>query len=119
MSEKEKFIQELNRAFEKGDIEAILESMTDDIEWDMVGGKRHKGKATIKEEMSSMSDFEMIEMQLDKIITHGKLASANGTFKMKEKGQVNSYAFCDVYEFSGFKNPKIKKLTAYVVPINH
>ncbi len=117
MSQKEKLIQELQLAFLKGDIQTIIESMADDVAWEMVGGKVHKGKAEIEKELASMDNFEMLENKLDKVVTHGKLASANGTFRMKEKGVEKSYGFCDIYEFSGFKNAKIKKMISYVVPI--
>ena len=117
MTTKENFIQELNEAFSKGDIPFILNCMTDDIEWEMVGANISRGKAEIEKEMSTMKDFEMLEMKVDKIITHGKLAAANGHFRMKENGKENAYGFCDVYEFKSFKEPKIRKMTSYVVPI--
>ncbi len=107
MTGKEKFIQELNEAFAKGNVPFILNCMANDIEWEMIGGNSSRGKAEIEKEMSAMKDFEMIEMKVDKIITHGKLASANGHFKMKKNGEEKAYGFCDIYEFNGFKEAKI------------
>ena len=114
---KRKFIQELNEAFAKGNVPFILDCMADDIVWEMVGANTNRGKVEIEKEMSSMKDIEMLEMKVDKIITHGKLASANGHFRMKEKGQEKAYSFCDIYEFNGFKDQKISKMTSYVIPL--
>lgn len=117
MTDKEKFIQKLNEAFAKGDVPFILDCMTDDIVWEMIGGNSSKGKIEIEKEMTSIKDMEILEMKLDKVITHGKLASANGYFRMKHKDQEKFYGFCDIYEFNGFKNLKLKKMTSYVVPL--
>jgi len=117
MTTKEKFIQELNQAFAKADVPFILNCMSDDIEWEMIGGNTNKGKAEIEKEMAQMKDFEITTMKIDKIITHGKLASANGTFSMKENGEEKFYGFCDIYEFNAFKEVKISKMTSYVIPL--
>lgn len=117
METKEKFIKDLNRAFAKADVPFILDCMTEDIEWEMVGGNISRGKAEIEKEMATMKDFETLEMEVDNVITHGKLASATGSFKMKEKDMEKSYKFCDIYEFNGFKNAKIRKMTSFVIPV--
>ncbi len=117
MTAKENFIQELNQAFAKGDIPFILDCMAEDIEWEMIGGNTSRGKAQIEKEMTSMKDFEMLEMKVDKVITHGKSASANGHFRMKENGEEKAYGFCDIYEFNGFKEAKISKMISYVIPL--
>jgi ketosteroid isomerase-like protein len=111
MTAKENFIQEFNQAFANGDIPFILDCLTESIEWVMIGGNTHRGKAAFEMEMSKMKDFEMMEMKIDKVITHGKFASANGRFKINEKEQEKTYGFCDVYEFDSFKGLKIKNIT--------
>ncbi|PRX47349.1 nuclear transport factor 2 family protein [Salegentibacter salegens] len=115
MTEKEKFIQELNEAFAKGDVPFVLDCMADDIVWEMIGGKTSNGKEEIEKEMAAMKDIEMLEMTMDKVITHGKTAAANGHFRMKHNGEEKAYGFCDLYEFNGFKKAKIKKMTSYVI----
>lgn len=32
-------------------------------------------------------------------------------------GDETAYAFCDVYTFRGFKNPKVQEMTSYVIEI--
>lgn len=117
MTEKEKFIRELNDAFAKGDVPYILNCMADDIIWEMIGGNTSRGKAEIEKEMAAMKNIEMLEMKVDKIITHGKSAASNGTFRLKKNGKEKAYGFCDLYEFNGFKNAKVKKMTSYVISL--
>lgn len=117
MTEKEKFIQELNDAFAKGDVPYILDCMADDIVWEMIGGNTSSGKTEIEKEMEAMKDIEMLEMKLDKVVTHGKSAAANGFFRLKKNGEEKTYGFCDMYEFSGFKKAKVRKMISYVIPL--
>ncbi|PKD17208.1 hypothetical protein APR41_07190 [Salegentibacter salinarum] len=117
MTEKENFIKELNEAFAEGDVPFILDCMADDIVWEMIGGNTSRGKAEIEKEMAAMKDVEMLEMKLDKVITHGKSAASNGTFRLKKNGKEKAYGFCDLYEFNGFKKAKVRKMTSYVIPM--
>lgn len=118
MIEKEKFVRDFNEAFAKNDVEFIISNMSEDVEWELVGDQTTKGKEDVKELMGKMKDFETLEMEILRIITHGKLAAANGTMKIKEpSGKIKSFGFSDFYEFDGFKSPKIKKMTSYVVKL--
>ena len=114
---KEEFLRKFNEAFLENDIPFILESVTNDVHWEMVGDRTLKGRSELKEFFDTMDESAGLEaLDIQHIITHGKLGSANGTMKMKDKsGKLIQYGFCDVYEFSGFKNPKIKTLTSYMV----
>lgn len=62
-----------------------------------------------------MAPDQSLTLTLDQIITHGREAAARGTLNA---GKGNAYAFCDTYEFSGFKNPKIKKMVSFVIKTN-
>lgn len=116
---KEDFILKFNEAFQKEDIDFITECFTEDMEWEMVGDTTIKGRDNIPVFFEAMSDGDKMESYtIQTLITHGKNASANGILKMKSaNGTISSYGFCDVYHFSGFKNPKISRLTSYVVPL--
>ncbi|WP_200974971.1 nuclear transport factor 2 family protein [Echinicola sp. 20G] len=115
MTEKGKFLKNFNEAFATGDLDTILDSLTDDIEWNIVGDKTILGKAAVQSELQQMMPKAPLKISLDQIITHGKEAAVSGKIKM---GDESLYAFCDTYEFSSFKNPKIKKMVSFVIKIN-
>ncbi len=47
-SPKAEFLKRFNVAFAKGDAEAILSSVSDDISWEIVGHKTTRGKLDFK-----------------------------------------------------------------------
>ncbi|MEX2380639.1 MAG: nuclear transport factor 2 family protein [Vicingaceae bacterium] len=110
-------IRDFNIAFGQGDVESIAEKLTDDMVWEMMGEHKFVGKEKVVEELEKMKEYTASELSIDHIITHGKAASCNGSFIMKEGGA--KYAFCDVYDFdkSG-KNARIKKMISFGIKIN-
>lgn len=119
MREKEEFIRDFNQAFSKNDLDFILNNMTEDVQWNFVGEKPMEGKEAVKEFMEPMKEMETLEMELIQIITNGQTAAASGRMKVKEpSGEIKNFGFADFYEFSGLKNPKISKMTSYVVENN-
>lgn len=61
-----------------------------------------------------MASDEPYSIEIKNIITHGDSAAVDGEMKSPDGKR---YAFCDVYKFSGFKDPKIKRMTSYVLPL--
>ena len=114
MTHKEAFLQKLNEAFAKGDIEALLDHLTADIRWTIIGEKSIHGKEAFKKAMKEMEDEGPMKLSVKNIITHGDMAAVDGTMT-SPKGK--SYGFCDVYKISGYKNPKVKEMTSYVLEL--
>jgi len=111
---KKQYILDFNIAFAKADISKILEMFDDDAIWDMVGSEVVKGKVAIKNELESMAFAEAKVLEVENIISHGKLCSANGEMHHKD----SKVAFCDVYTFSSHaKDAKIKTLKSYGIDI--
>lgn len=116
MTKKGTFLQELNEAFANSDTDYIAEYVTDDIRWMIVGDRTVQGKEAFVEALKEMEGDEPMELTIHHIITHGRTASVDGVMKMPDgSGDGKAYAFCDVYTFSGFKNPKVKEMTSYVI----
>lgn len=112
---KKEFIRDFNIAFIKNDLEAILDAMTDDIEWELVGDTVRTGKEEVREFMKGMPVSKGTELTILTIITHGNTAASNGTMKFEDGSEI---AFCDIYEFSGHdKNARIIKLASYGVDL--
>ncbi|MBT2293521.1 nuclear transport factor 2 family protein [Paenibacillus albidus] len=118
MSTKGQFLREFNEAFVTGDMDFVVEHLTDDITWSMVGEQPVQGKEAFLEVMKSGGSETVLEVVISNIITHGVEAAVNGTMKMQDtSGKVTTYGFCDIYRFSGFKNGRIKELTSYLIRI--
>lgn len=118
MTEKENFIKSFNEAFAKNDSDFILASMSEKVVWDFIGDWRIEGKEAVKKALEEMCDVETLEMSILNIVTHGKSAAAHGTMKIKgPMGELKNFGFSDFYEFDGFKSPKIRKMTSYVVAL--
>ncbi|NNE77298.1 MAG: nuclear transport factor 2 family protein [Pricia sp.] len=113
-SPKMRFIENFNMAFAKGDTAFIAKSVTDDIVWNRVGDKAIIGKEDLMQNLTLIKDPTISEMAIEKIITHGKEGSANGTVKMTN-GEI--YAFADIYEFNSAKATTIKSITSFLIKV--
>jgi len=108
------FLKEFNIAFAKGNLKFLAESVTDDINWNIIGDKKVEGKNKFTEELEKMKSKKASELILDQILSHGKEGAANGIIKMQNGRE---YAFSDFYIFNGAKGAKIKSIASYVIEI--
>lgn len=113
-TKNQEFLEEINKAFARSDSEFILQHVTDNIKWTVQGDFTVQGKEAFTKELKKMESPEPLELAISNIITHGKSAAVDGIMKSPDG---KKYAFCDVYQFSGLKNPKIKKMTSYVLEV--
>lgn len=110
----QELLKKINEAFARSDSDFIIENVTDNIRWTIVGDRTVEGIEDFTNALKAMEADEPMELTIHHIITHGKEASVNGEMKTTD-GKI--YAFCDVYKFSGFKNPKIKGMTSYAIEV--
>lgn len=111
---KKEFLKDFNVAFAKGDVDFIINSVSDDIHWIIYGDKEIKGKDEFQSEMNIMKDYTADELQIHNILTHGKEASISGEMKMGNR----TYAFCDLYEFTSAGSKEIKGMKTYIIKID-
>lgn len=112
---RKQILKDLNIAFAKGEVQLILDMLTEDVEWNMVGDKIMKGKEEVAKDLESMKDYTALEINIDHIITHGKDAACDGSFMMKNG---DKFGFCDVYEFeNNSKTANIKRMISYAIKI--
>ena len=107
-------VQNINAAFEKGDMEGFLTWCADDVVWTMVGEKTVKGKEAIRQWMGSMP-VEPPTFTVEGIVAEGDLVAAFGDMTMNEEGNIVPYAYCDVYRF---RNGKVAELKSFVIKSN-
>lgn len=113
-SPKMVFLEKFNRAYAEGNIPYLLECVTDDISWRMVGDQEVVGKLNFKKILLDLGQSNIQEMVIETIFTHGRLGAANGTLKMHNG---STYAFSDIYGFSSAKGNAIRSITSYVIEI--
>lgn len=113
-TKNQELLEKFNKAFGQNDTDFILQQVSENIKWTAIGDFSVEGKEAFQKALESMTGDEPYELEVHNIITHGKDAAVNGIMRSKEGKQ---YAFCDVYEFSGFKDPKISEMTSYVVEL--
>lgn len=113
-SPKMEFLKDFNIAFAKGDVEIIVDSVTDEIIWDIIGDRKIEGKENFTQELEKMKSENVSELRIDQILSHGKEGAANGIIKMQNG---KKYAFSDFYKFQGAKGATIKSITSYVIEI--
>lgn len=113
-SPKMEFLKQFNIAFAQGNVEFLRESVTDEIDWNLVGDRIIEGHTNFIKELEKMKSVKASELIIDQILSHGKGGAANGIIKMQNGKQ---YAFSDFYIFSDAKGTKIKTITSYVIQI--
>ncbi|QCJ47970.1 nuclear transport factor 2 family protein [Haloprofundus sp. MHR1] len=113
---KKALLKEFNVAFAENDVECLLDTVTDDVEWTIVSDREISGRDDFADAVEEMVDVDTTALTIDHVITHGATASVDGTVNLAD-GTV--YAFCDVYEFSSHaKDAKIQTMTSYVVEVD-
>ncbi|MFB4166964.1 nuclear transport factor 2 family protein [Virgibacillus sp. JSM 102003] len=117
-TKKGKFLEEFNEAFLNGNMDYVVANVTDDIKWTVVGESPIQGKSDFARAFEMMESGGTQELRISNIITHGITAAVDGKVKVvDESGGVKLYAFCDIYRFNRFKDPKVKELTSYVMEV--
>lgn len=110
---KKLFLRDYHIALANHNREMILESVDDNVQWEVVGKRTVKGKAEFERMLEDRLSKKLEVVTIDNIITHGNAASVNGTWTEVEGA---TYGFCDVYTFSSSaKNAKIKTITSYLI----
>ncbi len=113
-SPKREFLKDWNIAFAGANSTLVLDNVSDDVTWNIVGDKVIQGKEVFEQALEETKMNKATALTLHKIVTHGKEGAVNGAV-VTENGK--HYAFCDVYEFTNTKGTIIKSIASYVIEI--
>ena len=111
---KKLLLRDLNIAFARGDVEAILDCLTEDVRWQIVGEADLSGVEAVRATLEAMKTVVTNELVIHSIVTQGVDGVVNGVMKTERGG---SLAFCDVYRFSSTEGNKINSMMSYVVDL--
>lgn len=109
-SPKNLFVQEFVIALVRGENQAILNWVTEDIYWEQVGNLSHRGKTAFASALEMMKPERVEELTIHHVATHGRTGAVNGMLRM-ESGEI--HRFCHIFEFGGAKGTSIKEITTY------
>ncbi|MET1054729.1 MAG: nuclear transport factor 2 family protein [Pedobacter sp.] len=108
------FILSLIEAFDNNDVESILEHLSDDIEWTIIGHETLSGKNNIEEFFKAHPDMKMLSSTKDHMIIDGDSVAVNGEVDCvnESTGNRQDMFYCDIYDL---KDGKVQRMTSYCV----
>lgn len=119
MDQREKFIREINKAFSIGNAEFLLQKISPDFQWVIVGEKTVGGKTEFSQALDQMREMPPMSIDIHKITNAGDVSVVEGIVAAKNKnGQKKYFGFCDIYTFTQDSDLKIKSMTSYVIDVS-
>ncbi|CQR47955.1 SnoaL-like domain protein [Paraliobacillus sp. PM-2] len=113
---KHTFFREFNEALMSGNITYILESVTTDVSWEMIGNDTIYGKDVLAEVLAGMDQTMEYKLTIEHIIIDSAKAVVNGIIEVTTKlNELKTYGFCDIYQLAENEDDKISKITSYVI----
>ena len=111
--EKE-LLRDLNIAYVRADVEAILEKVSEDVSWQIVGQFEMRGKDEVRAALQHMKDKSVSELVIENIVTQGRDAAIHGLI-ISDDGK--RFAFCDICQFASASGEKVRSMKSYAVEI--
>jgi ketosteroid isomerase-like protein len=116
MSENKKTVERYMEAYNRLDHAAILDCLTDDVEWVLPGAFHSHGKPEFDSHIENECFVGAPTIVTTRLTEEGEVVVAEGsvTCAMTDGGMLDA-VFCDVFEMM---DGKIRKLTSYVVALS-
>lgn len=119
MDQKENFLREVNKAFQEANTEFLLNNVTDDFCWTIVGEKTVGGKLEFAEALEQMNGIPPMKIQVNNVIIKDNNAVVEGIVIGRNRNDQKKYfGFCDVYQLTGTTELKIQKMSSYVIDVS-
>lgn len=116
MEDVKQFLRDLNEAFVKSDTDYILQHVTEDIRWNLIGDQIIEGKEKFEQVLSEMETDEAFELRIENMIIQPPTAVVNGSIRSKSPlTEDKTYFFCDLYKFGDNDELTVSQITSYVV----
>lgn len=113
-SPKNEFLKTFQVAFAEMDNAKILEMVSDDVEWEIVGHNTIIGKEAFQKAIEGLPAGQVKEVILEKVLSHGKLGAASGKIILMD-GSI--FAFGDLYEFKNTKGSLLRTIQSFNIEI--
>ncbi|MDN5285529.1 MAG: nuclear transport factor 2 family protein [Mucilaginibacter sp.] len=109
----EQLVQQINQAFEKGDLEFLAAHLHEDVRWQISGSKPIHGKSAFLKCCSEapLKDGST-KITVTNILADGNNVATEGIIEAETlAGKAYRQAFCDIYHFEG---DLIKTMSSYL-----
>lgn len=120
MATTKELIEQINRLFTEGKMEAFMDYLAEDVIWDMYTSTKGHIRFNGIEDLSKMDGSDMPEhtdFRFSTIVIEGNIASVQGSATNRKKdGTEYESNFCDIYHF---KDDKVVKMSSYVIDSPH
>lgn len=111
-SPKNLFVQELSIALALLRPRSILRSVSEDLEWSVLGQSIIRGRTELVAALQRMTPPRALQLSIHHALTHGTSGAVNGTLMLSRDRSVQ---FCDIYEFTSAKGTCVRRITSYRV----
>ena len=119
MRRREEFLRKVNTAFVEGDDQFLMDHVSEDFCWVVVGERTISGKNEFTEALAQMKETPPIEIDIHNLILDDLSAIVEGIVVGRNRiGQKKQFGFCDVYRFSGKDEMKIRQMNSYVIDVS-
>ncbi|WP_461533923.1 hypothetical protein, partial [Sinomicrobium sp.] len=109
---RKEFLKQFHIALANSDSNFVIETITDNIHWEIVGNHTITKKEEFEKRILDSPLCYVNELVIYAFITHVNEASANGTVVTSDDLK---FAFCNVYKFKGFKGTLLKSMQTYLI----
>lgn len=119
MAGREEFLRKVNRAYAEGNIDFLLDHISEDLCWVIVGEKDIAGKSEFKEVIQQMQEMPSMEIKVENIITNDHYGIVEGVVVSRNRlGQKKHFGFCDIYKIHEGTHFMISEIKSYVIDIS-
>ncbi len=112
----ENTFEQVLTAFDNNDSARLMELITDDFEWDMVGDQLVKGRENVEKMFNETEvPYKMVSTTKDIKVFNENTGVCKGVVIMEDKqGNRTEQYYCDLYEF---EEGKLKRMTTFTAPV--
>ena len=110
-SPKNTLLQDITIAFAKRDTRFLLDHVTDDIRWEVIGEHVVEGKPAFTQALEKLRLDAVVQLTIEHVVSHGRAGAVNGI--ADHHGTTSE--FCDVFEFANAKGERVKTIRSYVI----
>ncbi len=120
MSKTEEFLRKINKAIAEVDDQFLLNNVTDDFCWKIVGERTISGKSEFSEALEQMREMPLMKIDIRNVIIEDGSGIVEGIVVGRNRiGQKKYFGFCDVYSLEGTgEELKISKMNSYVIDVS-
>ena len=108
-SPKNKFVEEIAIALEKGDAKTLAPVLADQFFWEAGTMSTHSHDAFMQE-LAKRKTKKPSSITIDNVLSHGKKGAASGLVKYPRGKQIR---FCYVLEFANTKCDRVSKVAGF------